>query len=249
MDERIYLAKEGDMTNTIQFREYIHILIRRTRMLAGTTAAAVIISIFVNYVVLDPVYTASTTIIVKGTGEKAFGQYGDIMLSQELVKTCAEISKSNAVMGRVFSDLGLGGDYEEFKKSVNIRIVKETGIIKITASSKNASKAPDISNSLAKALSDEASRVIGKDTLSIIDIAQKPMHPSSPRRLLNTGISAFLAIVTGVFAVFLLEYTDTTVKSSADIERDFKLKVIGVVPNFEKSESVAKIKNSRHKRR
>ncbi|MFW6308943.1 MAG: GumC family protein, partial [bacterium] len=68
----------------------------------------------------------------------------------------------------------------------------------------------------------------------IIDEAQLPEAPISPRTLLNVFIACFLGIFAGTGLIFMLEYLDNTVKEKDELEHLTELPVLGVIPDIEK---------------
>jgi capsular exopolysaccharide synthesis family protein len=71
---------------------------------------------------------------------------------------------------------------------------------------------------------------VGANNISIVDRAEMPGAPSSPRVLLNVGIGGLLGLICGVGAALLREYIDDTLKSGEELERVTGLPVLGVVP-------------------
>jgi len=68
--------------------------------------------------------------------------------------------------------------------------------------------------------------------IRIIDRADIPIRPSSPKKFRNLLLALFLGLFGGVGVALGLEYLDNTVKSVEDVERYTKLPTLGVVPAF-----------------
>lgn len=66
----------------------------------------------------------------------------------------------------------------------------------------------------------------------VIDKAIMPDKPIKPRKLLNTAIAGILGMFVAVGYAFVLEYTDTTIKSPEEAERILELPTTGVVPDL-----------------
>ena len=77
---------------------------------------------------------------------------------------------------------------------------------------------------------------VGANNISIIDRAETPGSPSSPRVLLNTLAGGVLGLVLGVGLALVREYVDDTLKSGEDIERVARLPVLGVVPKAQSAQ-------------
>ena len=64
----------------------------------------------------------------------------------------------------------------------------------------------------------------------ILNQAQLPLSPSSPRVPLNMAIGVLLGIIVGVGLAFFIEYLDTSVKTMDDVETMLGVPVLAIVP-------------------
>lgn len=69
--------------------------------------------------------------------------------------------------------------------------------------------------------------------IRIVDRADIPARPSSPKKFRNLMLALFLGLFGGVGLALGLEYLDNTVKSIEDVERYAKLPTLGVIPAFD----------------
>jgi len=67
----------------------------------------------------------------------------------------------------------------------------------------------------------------------VVDPAEIPEQPVSPRKRFNLVVAVLLGLAVGVGAAFLADHVDNTVKGEQDLERTAKLPVFGHVPLFE----------------
>ena len=68
--------------------------------------------------------------------------------------------------------------------------------------------------------------------VSVVDRAEAPRLPSSPRKLFSLMLSGFLGLAGGVGLAFFLESFDDRLKSSEQIERELRLPSLALVPDF-----------------
>lgn len=79
---------------------------------------------------------------------------------------------------------------------------------------------------------------VGTNNVSVVDRAERPGAPSSPRLLLNVIASLLAGTVLGIAGAFGLEYMDDTFKSPEDVERGLAMPVIGIIPKPEQGLSL-----------
>jgi len=71
---------------------------------------------------------------------------------------------------------------------------------------------------------------VESNNIQVVDKAEVPRFPHSPRYPLNLGIAALAGLVFGIMLAFLFERLDDTFRDPDDIERILGLPVLGVVP-------------------
>lgn len=71
---------------------------------------------------------------------------------------------------------------------------------------------------------------IGSNNISIVDPAQLPERPSSPRLVLNMALALFLGLALGGGIALLLEQIDEGVKDPQDIANVTALPMLGTIP-------------------
>lgn len=74
---------------------------------------------------------------------------------------------------------------------------------------------------------------VGVNNVSVVDRADVPPRPSSPKLLINLAIALLVGLVLGAMAAFALEQIDEAIADPAEIERRLGLPVLGSVPKVE----------------
>ncbi len=79
-----------------------------------------------------------------------------------------------------------------------------------------------------------SSRLRGLRTsnIRIVDRAEIPLSPSSPKKKRNMILALMVGLILGLGTAFGLEYLDNSVKTPEDVERYTKLPTYGLVPAF-----------------
>ncbi len=70
--------------------------------------------------------------------------------------------------------------------------------------------------------------------IMVVDRANPPLKPFTPRPFLNLSIALFIGLAGGVLLAFFLEYLDSTIKIPEDVERALGLDLLGVIPQADK---------------
>lgn len=74
---------------------------------------------------------------------------------------------------------------------------------------------------------------VGVNNISIVDLAEIPQKPSSPRLLLNMLVSILAGVMIGAILAVALEQIDEAISDPEDIERRLNVPLLGSVPRLE----------------
>ena len=220
---------------TLDLRDLFRVLRKRMKLIAIITIVCTLISGIMSFFVIPPTYEAKTSIIVgKLEGQEGNLQNNDVVMYQNLIKTYAEIGKSD----RVAEAAGrrLDGSYtpSQIKKMVTVTPQQGTQILIIKAENKSGEEAARIIDAVSEAFMEEARTVYKTGgNISIIDKAKVPENPVKPKKALNVAIAFFIGLMASVGLSFVLEYMDRTIKTEEDVERYLDLPVIGIIPKTE----------------
>lgn len=229
------------MEQELDLIQYWEVLKKRWKIILILPLIAALTSGIVSFLILKPVYEASTTIIV---GKKASDtsqnnqllDYNVLLANQQLAKTYATIAKSRTVEENVIKDLGLSTTYEELDQNIVVDSVKNTEVLEIKVTNTDPELAAQIANSTAAQFSESVIAIKKVDSVSVVDSAVAPSNPIKPKKLLNILIALVVGMMTSVGLAFLLEYLDNTIKDSHDVEQVLGLPVLGIIPNYELDE-------------
>lgn len=96
------------MKENIDFRELIAILRKRTVLILALTIGVTMISGFIQFFVLTPVYQASTQILVHQVGEKkGSATFSDIQINLQYTRTFQALLKNPVILEQVKQELDL----------------------------------------------------------------------------------------------------------------------------------------------
>ena len=74
---------------------------------------------------------------------------------------------------------------------------------------------------------------VGVNNVSVIDVADVPQRPSSPRLILNLAAALLAGLVIGALAAFALEQIDEAIADPEDVERRLGVPLLGSVPKVD----------------
>jgi capsular exopolysaccharide synthesis family protein len=89
----------------------------------------------------------------------------------------------------------------------------------------------DLHNSLLKKLNDVGIAAMSQSSnIQIIDKATYPLRPSKPDIQLNFLLSVVFGLMGGIGLAFFVDYFDSTVKDTREIEKGLRLPSLGMIP-------------------
>lgn len=233
----------------LDLRELFYMLRRRLWMIVTLPLVAAIVAGLVSVYVMEPVYSASTTMwVMKAEGAGQIN-YNDVLMNQKLTKTYAEVAKSRAVVADVIKTLGLPMTIKDFQEILTVTAVRDTEIISFTVQDTSPEMAARMADAVAAAFQSQIRTFMKVENVVVVDAAMVPLEPIKPRKVMNVAIALVLGGMAAVGLAFLLEYLDTSLKSPEDVTRHIGLPVLGIIPTFEVGEEPATAGDRRQRSR
>ncbi|OME82150.1 lipopolysaccharide biosynthesis protein [Paenibacillus sp. FSL A5-0031] len=211
------------MSNELDLRQYMAIIKKRLALILVfvflCTAAAAVISMFFK----DPVYEASTKIIVnQTTTQMATGQLdlNQINSNIKMIDTYKEIIKTPAILDKVaeqYPQLGLTAT--ELSRKIQVSSVNNTQVMTLVVQDVDYKQAAQVVNAVSNVFREEIQHIFKVENVSILNEAVVDAKPSpvSPNVPLNVAIAFIVSLMIAVGITFLLEYMDDTIKTEADV--------------------------------
>lgn len=189
----------------------------------------------VSYFLLKPVYEAKATLLVKKINlENSQIEVDDLIASEKLVKTYAEIAKSRLVLDKVIAQLNLNMTTDQLFEKIQVNADNETLMTTISVRDNDRAQAVLIANEIATVSLLTWNEIMQMENVLIIDEAKQEhtADPISPRPLLNIVVAFLLSAMASVGFVVLRELLDKTLKTEEEIEEKFAIPVLGVIPQL-----------------
>lgn len=154
-------------------------------------------------------------------------------------------SSSDSIVNLSDLDLGtsLSSDYEELLNMLTISTVSDTRILSISAESRKPDEAKRIVNRLATLAVTELPKLMDTSKPNIAENAIMPKKKSSPSLFKNTMLGAIVGLVIVLAVLTFFFMTDDTMKSAEDVEKEFGIMPLTVIPEGD----VASISDEREK--
>lgn len=214
--------------------EYLKIALKRKWIILAITLIATILSGVVTVFVIDKTYNADISVIIgqdpQLNSDNPKQSVNDIMMYKQMVKTYSEFSKSRKVLDDVINKLDLDISASDLLGKISVAPKADTEFLTISVKDKDPNMAKKIANQMAISLKEISKTVKKVDNVQILDEAQFPKGPSSPKTLMNIAIAFVLGLMISIGVVFLMEYLDDTIKTEEDIEQLIGVPVLGTIP-------------------
>lgn len=211
-------------------QEYLRIIIRRWRLIAGVFAAGIAVGVIVT-ALMTPLYRSSIKISVN----PARPEYGTALTINNLLNNYALQLTTVRVAQDVVDQLRLDIAPETLLGRVKATPQQDNFMLLIEVDNADPSMAERIAATLAAtfvnqytAANAEASRQDRID-LSVLDTPE-PAKLSKPRVQINLAAGAVGGLLLGIVLAFVLEYLDDTLRTTDDIERMLAIPTLGAIP-------------------
>lgn len=229
------------MEETISLQELAKTLRKRISLIAILTILAITISGVISYVLITPIYQASTQILINQEKVDTTAlNPANIQTDLQLINTYNVIIKSSAILNKVIQELNLSTTSSILADQITVNSEENSQVVNITVQDENPKQAVDIANTIASVFQQEVKPLMNVDNVNILAAAQLPENPSpvKPNPMLNMAIAAVVGLMLGVGIAFLLEYLDTTIKTEQDVEDSLQWPIVGVISPIPDSEMV-----------
>lgn len=224
------------MDDALSLTDILAVLRRRFWVVFVVVLLAVALVAVLSYVVLPPIYEASTSLIVNERSSIAQGtsgvDYGQIQTNRSLAVTYAKIISSRAVLQDTIDTLRLPETVKQLTRMTAVHVEGDTEIIAVSVKDKDAIRAASIANTMANSFITQLPALVNRvENVSVIDRAVPVTDQISPRPLLNIAVAFIAALVLGLVLAFLVDDFDDRVKTPDDVKKNFRLRVLAVIPD------------------
>ena len=175
-------------------------------------------------------YTATSRMYMVSASSDAVVNLSDLNLGTSISNDYVELMKTRPIIEDVIDKLELPYEYEQLIAMVNLSVVNNTRIVKIDVTTKTPQESMNIANQLARTAKVQLPKVMDAPSPTIAEYAVLPQVKSSPSLSRNVIIGALICLVAVLAVLTVIYLQDDTVKSSEDVEKEFGIMPLSVIP-------------------
>ena len=220
----------------MEIRNFLNILSKRLWLVILVPFLAAAVTGVINFYVLEPVYESSITLYVmnKDLDSKMRLAYDDILATQQLMKDCRELIKSKSITRAVIEQLSIEDlTNEDLAKKITVSFKNDTRMLEIKVRDTSKVRAMFIVNAINDTFQTRAKSLMQLETLDVVDEAEIPDKPFSPKPIRNIFIVFFTALFLVISVAYIIEYFDDTLKNLEDVEKLLGMSVVGIIPHLD----------------
>lgn len=216
----------------IKIDDIIKVLKKRWKMIFSITIILTIVSIIFSFYIVSPEYETSTKVFIgKENSQNTNYSDNDISMYQKLLKTYAEVIKTNDLVENAIDKNALNVTSEEVLQGLTVTPENDTQILEINYVSKDRVLAKDVLDAITNEFIESSTQLIPNGNVKIIEDIKIPDGPISPNKHMYIAIAFLLGLMISIGLSFLLEFMDNTVSTEKQLEQVLGMSVIGTIPN------------------
>lgn len=230
----------------IDLLEIFYLLLSKIKIIIATTILGAVLALGGTWLFVTPMYSASSMIYVL-TQTTSITSLADLKLGSQLALDFQILATSRPVVETVIDKLKLDTTYEQLVKTISVKNLDKSRILKITVENTNPVMSADISNALADALSKRVAEIMVTDKPTKVENAVVPSHPISPSKTKNTMLGAFIGAILVCGILVVRHLMDDTIKNAQDVEKYLKLNTLAQIPINPDEETLSKKRKPKRK--
>lgn len=217
--------------------------------IAGAFLIGALLAGLITHFVITPKYTATAKMYMVSSSSQSVVDLTDLNIGQSISGDYVELLKTRPIIEGVIKEQDLDYSYGELVSMISLSVVNNTRIIKIDVTSTDNKEAMDIANALAQKGVKELPKLMETPEPHIAEYAIVPVNKSYPSLTKNTMVGALLGLLA-MLAVFTVQFLmDDTFKTAEDIEKEFGVMPLTVIPEGKIDGLESEEEKSRRRRR
>ena len=196
----------------------------------GAFLLGALIAGLITHFAITPKYTATAKMYMVSSSSQSVVDLTDLNIGQSISSDYVELLKTRPIIESVIKEQDLDYTYGQLVGMISLSVINNTRIVQINVTSTDNEEAMNIANAIAEKGVKELPKVMETPEPHIAEYAIVPVNKSSPSLTKNTMIGALLALLI-MLAIFTVRFLmDDTFKTAEDIEREFGVMPLTVIP-------------------
>ena len=220
------------MESSMDLLKIWKIIKRNIKLLIILPIVGLIIGILCSLVLVQPMFQASTQVIVNEKESDSSMQAQEVQSNIQLVNTYAEIATSPRMLEEVSKELNNAYSAKELAGMISATNETESQILNIAVESANKNDSEKIANVFSKVFSDETPKIMNIDNVSILSKADGTATQTEPKMVVNALIGLVVGLMIAAIVIILREIFDTRIKNEQDVLDELDIPVLGSIQKF-----------------
>jgi polysaccharide biosynthesis transport protein len=216
---------------TVDFRDRFYLLWHWAWLILLVGVLAGVIAYGINEII-PPVYETTTQLLIVENPAPNLSQYEAVLTSEHVMTTYAQMMTNKLVLQSVINSMGLPFTLDQMSKAISVTPITDTQMIQVKVSGNDPVLIAKIANTLIKNFIIQI-KPIQTANIVQVDEALPPLIPVSPKKGLNSAISALVAVFLAAGGILAFDAFDDTLRTPDTISTSLGLPVLGVIVHYE----------------
>ncbi|MFD0671309.1 YveK family protein [Cohnella sp. GCM10027633] len=222
----------------LEVRDYIKVFKKRLALILTIVCLSCGIAALYDYLYSDPLYEASTKLVVNNSGGIA-PDSNAINSNIMLIQTYKEIIATRAIMEKVKADNPqFHMDVQKMIEEVKVKSSTGSQVMSIAIRDSSREQAVRLVNAISDVFKREIPLIMNVDNVTILSYAEMNNQSSlvSSGLILKLSLVFALSLLLSLGLAFFLEYLDDTLKDDKDVRDVLNLPTIAVIAKIERKD-------------
>ena len=233
----------------IDLVELIGVLVNRLWIIILSGILAGLLTFMLSVYVITPKYESTTKIYIINRQSSETLTCSDLQTGTQLTKDYQELVTSRPVLDEVRMELGLDIDNDDLKEKIKVEVPTDTRIVTITVEDAEPKLAQAMADAIRISASEHISAVMNTEAVNVVEEADLPLEPSSPKVIKNTVIGGVAGAFFAIAIIVLIYIMDDTIKNPDDVEHYLKVSVLGSIPYVDEKSTEDSDKSKKKKKK
>jgi capsular polysaccharide biosynthesis protein len=215
---------------TIDLEEVFYLLLHKLWIIIASIIVGAGAAYLVSMFFITPLYTSSTRVYLINRQDEERITFSDLQMGTQLTKDYSILVKGRYVLENVIDQLNLDTDYARLNKLVEVDSPQDTRILEIKVSYYDPEMARLLANAITRLSSDRMVEIMDMKEVNVLEDANYPTEPSSPKKLKNTIIGGLIGLGLSSLIIILKFIFSNNIRNANDIETYLDISVLGIIP-------------------